>query len=44
MTHHKYSITELEMMIPWEREIYLQMLIDHIKEENQRARERARQK
>jgi len=40
MTHHKYSITELDMMIPWEREIYIQMLIDHIKEQNQRLREK----
>jgi len=43
MTHHKYSITELEMMIPWEREIYIQLLTDHIKEENRKARERQRQ-
>jgi hypothetical protein len=42
MTHHKYSITELDMMIPWEREIYIQMLIDHIKEQNQRLREKQR--
>lgn len=43
MTHHKYSITELDMMIPWEREIYIQMLTEHIKEENKRTKERQRQ-
>ncbi len=39
MQHHKYSLTELENMIPWEREIYLQMLIDFIKEENDRQKQ-----
>ena len=34
MHHHKYSLTELENMIPWEREIYLTLLIDYINEEN----------
>ena len=34
MHHHKYSLTELENMIPWEREIYLTLLMDYIKEEN----------
>jgi len=32
--HHKYSLTELENMIPWEREIYLSLLHQHIEEEN----------
>jgi hypothetical protein len=41
MQHHKYSLTELENMIPWEREIYVSMLINHIKEEKEKARERA---
>jgi len=34
--HHKYSLTELENMIPWEREIYITMLIQFIEEEKQR--------
>ena len=34
--HHKYSLTELENMMPWEREIYLGLLEEFIKEENQR--------
>ena len=38
MQHHKYSLTELENMIPWEREIYVQMLVDYIKEENERQK------
>ena len=40
MQHHKYSLSELETMLPWEREIYIDMLIQHIKEENERMRER----
>jgi len=38
MQHHKYSLTELENMVPWEREIYIMMLIDYIKEENERIK------
>ena len=34
MQHHKYSLTELENMIPWEREIYLALLQNYIEEEN----------
>ena len=31
--HHKYSLTELENMMPWEREVYVIMLVEHLKEE-----------
>ena len=33
MQHHKYSLTELENMMPWEREIYVGLLQNFIKEE-----------
>ena len=36
MQHHKYSLTELNNMIPWEREVYVQLLIQHLKEEEER--------
>jgi len=36
MHHHKYSLTELENMIPWEREIYITLLVNHLEEERQR--------
>ena len=39
MQHHHYSLSDLENMIPWEREIYVDMLIEHIKEENRKAEE-----
>jgi len=36
MQHHKYSLTELENMMPWEREVYIGLLSQYIKEENER--------
>lgn len=39
MQHHKYSLTELEEMIPWEREVYVSMLIQFIEEENERIKQ-----
>ena len=38
MQHHHYSLTELENMMPWEREIYVALLIDYIKKENEKLR------
>ena len=43
MQHHKYSLTELENMMPWEREIYMGLLLQWVKEENERI-EKERQK
>ena len=39
LQHHKYSLTELEAMIPWEREVYVNLLVKHIKEENERLKQ-----
>ena len=36
MQHHKYSLTEIEDMIPWEREVYLNLLIGYLEEEKRR--------
>ncbi len=36
MQHHKYSLTELENMIPWERTIYVNLLMNYLKEEKER--------
>mgnify|MGYP001456269521 FL=1 len=38
MHHHKYSLTEIEAMLPWERDVYVSLLINHIKEENERKK------
>ena len=39
MQHHKYSLTELDNMMPWEREIYIGLLEEYIKSENKRQKE-----
>ena len=36
MQHHKNSLTELENLLPWEREIYVTLLIQHLEEEKLR--------
>ena len=40
MQHHKYSLTELDNMMPWEREIYVNLLLQHLEEEKERQKER----
>ena len=39
MQHHNYTLSDLENMMPWERDIYVDMLVEHIKEENKKMRE-----
>lgn len=41
MQHHKYSLTELENMLPWEREIYVSLLKQYIEEENLKAQQKS---
>ena len=36
MQHHNYSLDELDNMMPWEREIYLGLLMNFLKEEKER--------
>ena len=38
MQHHNYSLHELEGMMPWEREIYVGLMVQHIEEEKQRTK------
>jgi len=40
MQHHKYTLADLENMLPWEREIYVDMLVTYIKEENEKEEQR----
>lgn len=40
MQHHKYSLAELEEMIPWEREVYISLLINYIREENEKLKQK----
>ena len=39
MQHHKYSLTELENMMTWEREIYVSLLQQYVEEENLKAQQ-----
>ena len=41
MQEHQYSLTELENMMPWEREVYVGMLIVHLKNKAEKAKEKA---
>lgn len=34
--HHKYSITEIESMLPYERDLYFGMLVDYIEKQNEK--------
>ena len=44
MQYHKYSLGDLEgMLLPWEREIYVDLLVQHIREENEKIREKQKQ-
>ena len=36
MQHHNYSLTELDNMVPWEREIYVGLLLEFLREEKER--------
>jgi hypothetical protein len=40
MQHHNYSLSDLESMMPWEREIYVDMLVTFINEENEKQKQR----
>jgi hypothetical protein len=40
MQHHKYSLAELEDMIPWERDIYVSLLTQYIEMENEKIKQK----
>ena len=39
MQHHKYSLTEIENMMPWERDIYVALLNQYVEEETEKAKQ-----
>ena len=39
MQHHKYSLTELENMIPWEREVYVGYLVKFLEKQKLEAQQ-----
>jgi len=42
MQHHKWQLSEIENMMPWEREIYVILLSQYIEEENERIKNKNR--
>ena len=40
MQHHNYALSDIENLMPWERDIYVDMLITWIKEQNEKQKER----
>ena len=42
--HHKWSLTELDNMIPFERQLYVEMLSNWIEKENERLEEQNKQR
>jgi len=38
--HHKYSISDIENLIPYERDLYFAMLIDFIEKQNENNKNR----
>ena len=38
--HHKYSIAEIENLLPYERDLYFEMLIEYIQSQNEKERTR----
>ena len=43
LQYHKYNLSEIEAMIPWEKFIYIDMLKEHIKHEEDMMRDQAAQ-
>lgn len=43
MQHHNYSLTEIENMVPWEREIYVALLVQYVEEQNDQIKKQQAQ-
>jgi len=39
MQYHKYSLTEIENLMPWERDVYVTMLQNHLEEEKLKTKQ-----
>ena len=42
--HHKWNLSDIESLLPWERDIYIEMLIQHIKEQEEKQKEQQRKR
>ena len=44
MQHHNYSLEELENMVPWEREIYIGLLMNYLQDEKEQMEQENRRR
>ena len=44
MQHHNYSLEELENMVPWEREIYIGLLMNYLRDEREQREQEKRKR
>ena len=43
MQYHKYSLTEIENLMPWERDVYVELLKQHLEEEELKQKQKAQE-
>tara|TARA_Y100000361_G_C10985582_1_gene251390 strand:+ start:291 stop:434 length:144 start_codon:yes stop_codon:yes gene_type:complete len=39
MQYHNYTLTDIENMMPWERDLYVTLVADHVQKENDKLKE-----
>ena len=39
MQHHKYNLNDIDSLMPWEKSLYVMMLMQHIEEENEKIKQ-----
>jgi hypothetical protein len=44
MQHHKYSLSDIESLVPWEKSLYVTMLMRYIEEENEKIKQQMQNK
>jgi hypothetical protein len=44
MQHHKYSLEDIENMVPFERDIYILLISQHVQQENERITQQAQKR
>jgi len=44
MQHHNYSLEELDNMVPWEREIYIGLLMNYLRDEKEQMEQENRKR
>ena len=42
MQHHKYNLSDINNLMPWEKTIYVSMLINYIEEQNEKLKQQKR--